>query len=197
MSTVLSRLERARHKETPIGTDVGDRLYQSMMADVRQKALEEARIEVQAELATARAGVLTAQAGISKAQAEVSKVQGDTSKAEARREAAKVLQQSAEALSERLNLEITRLKAVARDDAEKVSKIKATSVAEISRLEDELKQVQMKYAALSVQIASKPAVKKGAKPATAYSPIPAFKVDPIRGQDGRIYSATVTPIGLN
>lgn len=188
MARILKRLEKAKKKDVSVNAEVADHLYTSLMADIKAKAISDARMMVQAELDTARAEILRSQA--------------ETKTVAAERDAARTLQESANTLAQELKSTVSKLKADLRLKTQSLAMSKQETTDGLQVLKSELSQEKLKTQNFEIQIANlngKLSETKNIKPAPvmAPTPIPSFEFKPVRGQDGRISSVTAIPVGMN
>lgn len=174
---VLDRMRQAQHKEAP-QAEVADRMYQTLMSDIKLRAKEEARKEVMAEIEGARA---------------------ETERVKAERDAAQLRLKTSEELNGTLNNRISKLETDVLQGNKNVESGKQQLVDGTQVLKGELSQEKSKVQKLELQIATlegklsqKP--KKTKVVQTQPMAIPSFKFEPIRGSDGRIQSVTAIPV---
>jgi len=177
--SVLSRLEKARQKEAP-QAEVADRMYHTLMSDIKLRAKEEARKEVMAEIEGVRA---------------------ETERVKAERDAAQLRLKASEELAGNLNGQIAKLKTDVSQGTKSIASGKQQLIDGTQFIKSELTQEKLKVQKLEVQIASlegklsqKPKQVKTKVVQAAQAVIPSFEFKPIRGQDGRIQSVTATPV---
>lgn len=174
MSHVLDRLKKA---QTP-NAEMESRMYQELMSDIKLRAQEQARKEVMVELEGARA--------------EVERVRAE-------RDAARLLHQTSEETSGTLRAKIKSLetdvsKGFKSVESGKQQLIDGTQVlkSEIANEREKVQKLQVQIASLEGKLSEKPKVQT--KIVQSSQAIPSFKLEPIRGQDGKIMSATITPV---
>lgn len=175
-------------------------IYTSIKGEVDRKSKEELRKEVLAEMES------TYGKTISDLKSEVATLKADLKSSQSEGLAEKRItaasKKSSDNLIASLKSEISNLKTSIREKAQGVSVNKQELAEKTQKIKDDLRQEKLKSSKLDLQIATltgKLSEKKTTKTVSvvAPSPIPSFDIKPIRGQDGRISGATVTPIGIN
>lgn len=177
MSHVLDRLNKARTKDTSVNADVTDRIYNQLMTDVRIKAQDDARNEARAEMETLRA---------------------ETLRVEAERDAARVLKSSADNLAQELKSKIASLESDLRTKVQSLAVGKQEYLDDSQGLKVDLFKSEVRVRELEIEIASLTGKLSGKSKnvvvQNTQTPIPAFDVAPVRGADGKIVSARLTPV---
>lgn len=180
MPHVLDRLKQAQNKETP-QADVADRMYQTLMSDIKLRAQEEARKEVMVEIEGARA---------------------ETERVKAERDGAQIRLKASEELAGSLNVRIKSLEGAVSKGNKSIASGKQQLIDSNQVLKSELSQEKTKVQKLEVQIAGlegklsqKPKQVKTKTVQSQPMAIPDFTVSGVvRGQDGKIQSAKITPV---
>ena len=179
-------LERLQKKQPEVTSGVADRVYESMMGEIRAKATSDARLAVQSELDAARS--------------ETSAAHSETTRVEAERDAARSLHEASDKMVEDLKTQVkqvaTALKLEQTSFSQQGEEIKNSEIILKSELTEErlkAKQFEIEISNLQGKLSVKPKV-QAVKP----TPVPSFNVDNVmRGSDDRIISATITPVRLN
>jgi len=182
---ILSRLQQAKQPEVTSGA--ADRVYESMMAEIRTKATSDARLAVQSELDAARS--------------ETAAAHSETTRVEAERDAARSLHDAAEKRVLELKTKAKQLTAALvleqTSFSQQGEQIKNKEVILKSELTDErlkVNKLEIEVSNLNGKLSVKPKQVSQVKP----SPIPSFTVsDVTHGADNRINGATITPVRLN
>lgn len=179
MAEVLERLKQAQNRDAP-QADVADRMYQTLMSDIKLRAQEEARKEVMAEIEGARA---------------------ETERVKAERDGAQLRLKASEELAGSLNVRIKSLEGDISKGDKSIASGKQQLVDGTQVLKSQLAEEKSKYHKLEIQVASlegrlsqKPKQVKTKIVQSQPMAIPSFEFKPIRGQDGRIQSVTATPV---
>lgn len=134
--TILDRLERSKTPETPSG--VADRMYESMMAEIRAKAVNDARLAVQAELDAA--------------MSETKAAQAETLRAEAERDAQKSLREASDKIAEELRTKVSQLKKAFELEQLALSNKGAEMDDDKTILQNELKEERIKSKNLEIEV---------------------------------------------
>jgi len=202
--SVKDRLEAAKNKGQGMSENAAlaaAQIYTSIKGEVDRKSKEELRREVLAEMESKysktisdlKSAIISHKADIKSGNAE----------AVAEKRIADSLNKVADKKIESLKSEISSLKAGIREKAQNSAVNKQELAENAQSLKDDLKQEQLKVSKLELKIATLTGKLSEKKPVNqaqkiiAPAKMPSFKVEPIRGQDGRVVSATITPIGLN
>lgn len=179
MPDVLNRLKQAQNREAP-QADVADRMYQTLMSDIKLRAQEEARKEVMAEIEGARA---------------------ETERVKAERDAARMLLKTSEELAGTLNVKIKSLEGEISKGNKSIASGKQQLIDGTQVLKSQLAEEKTRSQDLRVQVASlegklsqKPKQVKTKVVQSQPMAIPSFEFKPVRGQDGRIQSVTAIPV---
>ncbi len=179
MNHVLERINKKRSNDTP-QADVADRMYQTLMSDIEQRATEKARKEVMVELEGAKAA---------------------TVRVEAERDAAIMMKEASESMAEGLKEEIHELKEEVSEKEGMSEEGEQAYTDNIQVVKSDLSQERLKVQSLEVQVANlegklseKQIVQAPQVIKSSPMVIPSFEVTPVRGQDGRIQTATIKPV---
>jgi len=197
MGNILSQI---RTKRLP--TD--DAAVQSMLQDLRSKAMSEAMAEAKVKVTASLRGEMDRLRGqLQEARDEVSVEKQNTSLVKGERDTAQTLLKRAEGTVETLTKKVSSLTAMVKLEQGVLHSKTIELNAQITDIRIELAQAKAASDLVGKENARLLA-RKEAKPAVLNNPvrekikIPDFVIsNPVRGPDNRIVSATIKPVGTN